>query len=141
MLHHSLELLPKVVTKFHLAQEIVLPVFFFSSLDYKAKNVPHTLDVRRALLYYANSTKLQVEKALFMCYWGPKKGRAASSQSFSRWVEDAIHFCYEVAGKPYPLEVKAHSKRAQGSSAAFHRRVLLVDICKALTWSTERTCL
>lgn len=129
--HPSLEFCPKAVSKFHLAWYIMLLVSF-PSPDSKTKKALHTLDVRSTLLYYTERTKpFWVDKALLICYCGPQKGRTASSQSLSRWAAAATCFCYETAGQPYLLEIKAHSMRVQGSSAAFHRRIPLVDFCKA----------
>lgn len=69
---------------------------------------------------------------------GPK-GKAAASQSLSWWVVATACPCYEAAGQW--LQMTAHSTRVQGSSAVLHRRVPLVDMCKAATWSVEDTFL
>lgn len=50
ILHPSPDFLPMIVSKFHLAQEIVLPVFPHG-LSSEAEKALNTLNVRRALYY------------------------------------------------------------------------------------------
>ena len=66
-------------------------------------------------------------------------GAPVSAQTFSRWVVSTIKLAYEIAHKPLPATVRAHSTRAMASSMAFLRGVNLADVCKAATWSTPFT--
>ncbi|XP_054846822.1 uncharacterized protein LOC129337273 isoform X2 [Eublepharis macularius] len=139
MLHTSMEFLPKVVSKFHLQQKVVLPSFFPTPSS-PGERALHTLDVKRALLFYLHRTKcFRKSPALFLCYSGPRKGSPASAQSISRWIVSTIKLCYQHAGVQCPLLVTAHSTRAQAASAAFLRGVPLRDVCQAATWSTADT--
>ncbi|XP_054826594.1 uncharacterized protein LOC129323855 [Eublepharis macularius] len=139
VLRTKVEFLPKVVSRFHLSQELVLPVFFPTPAS-EAEAALHSLDVRRAILFYLDRVKpFRIDSNLFICFAGPKKGNRASAQSISRWVVQAILTCYSAANLPCPLQVHAHSTRSQASSAALFRGVPLQDICRAATWASADT--
>ena len=70
---------------------------------------------------------------------GPRKGAPASSQSVSRWIVQLIHLAYQLAKKPLPEGLKAHSTRAVSTSTALFKGVQLQNICKAATWATPLT--
>lgn len=53
-----------------------------------AEKALHTLDAKRASL---TRIKPLHKKALFICYWGPKKSKSISMLSMFRWVVAAIH--------------------------------------------------
>lgn len=72
-------------------------------------------------------------------YWGPRKEKAAASQSLSWWVISAIHTAYRSVGILRPLGVRAHSSKTQGSMAAFYGRASLLEICRLVVWSSLDT--
>ncbi|KAG6939866.1 hypothetical protein G0U57_021849, partial [Chelydra serpentina] len=100
----------------------------------------HTLDVRRALAFYLDRTKsFRRSLQLFVASAERMKGQPVSTQRLSRWITLCIHTCYELAKVPSPPVVRAHSTRAQASSAAFVAHVPIQDICRAATWSSVHT--
>ncbi|XP_054826487.1 uncharacterized protein LOC129323798 [Eublepharis macularius] len=139
VLRTKVEFLPKVVSRFHLSQELILPVFF-PVQNSEAEKALHSLDVRRAILFYLDRVKsFRLDSNLFVCFAGQNKGKRATSQTISRWVVQTILTCYSAANLPCPLEVRAHSTRSQASSAALLRGVPLHDICRAATWASADT--
>ncbi|KAJ7322152.1 hypothetical protein JRQ81_018439 [Phrynocephalus forsythii] len=78
-------------------------------------------------------------KRLFICHHPVAAGRPVSSQRFARWIIQVITLAYEMANKPLPGPIKAHSTRAMSSSAAFLKGVPLENICQAATWTTPET--
>ena len=69
----------------------------------------------------------------------PHRGSHISSQTVSRWIVATVKLAYQLAKKPLPIGIKAHSMRALSTPAAFLRGVPLPDICKAATWATPST--
>ncbi|XP_040179243.1 uncharacterized protein LOC120913408 [Rana temporaria] len=129
--------LPKVVSKFHRTQDIVLPSFCSTSSSEVAS--PNSLDVRRCLLIYLEASKIfRKSDSLFVNFSGSKKGQKASKSSIARWIRMAIGKAYELQGKQAPF-VKAHSTRAVSSSWAERAGASPEEICKAATWSSYTT--
>lgn len=91
----SIQLLSKVVFRFHISQEIILPVFL-PLLESEIERLKHNLNVKRALLFY----------------WR-YKGKRTLSQTLFRRIANTIRECYDHAKLPCPLEVLAHSIRQQ----------------------------
>lgn len=56
-MHSHLALLPKVVSQFHMSQDIYLLVFFPNPHASTREQALHCLDVRRALAFYRERTK------------------------------------------------------------------------------------
>ena len=131
--------LPKVVSKFHLNQDLVLPSFFSEPSSAREKSL-HTLDVLRAVKIYLKATA-QVRKTdtLFILPEGPRCGQAASKSTISKWIRQVITQAYGLRGKVPPFKVKAHSTRAVGTSWAVHHQASMAQVCKAATWSSVHT--
>lgn len=55
------------------------------------------------------------------------------------WVSQCISSCYQLAGKPLPLNVKVHCTSEQVESSAYFRNVSLSENCKTDTWSNPLT--
>lgn len=122
--------LPKVVSQFHLNADIILPDFFPSPKTAQDRLL-HTLDVKRALLYYLERTKSTAAMhRLFLTYALHRRGLQVSSQRFSRWITATISLCYQLEGLPVPTRLTAHSTRAMASSHTFLDNVSLEDIIK-----------
>ncbi|XP_073427930.1 uncharacterized protein [Dendrobates tinctorius] len=131
--------LPKVVSKFHRAQEIILPSFCPNPGNKKEERL-HCLDVRRCILQYLEVTKpWRKQRALFVSYQGARKGLKASKQTIARWVREAIILAYSSAGRAVPEGLKAHSTRAMATSWAERVDASIDQICKAATWSSPST--
>ncbi|XP_077689409.1 uncharacterized protein LOC144274446 [Eretmochelys imbricata] len=128
--------LPKVVSQFHLGQDICLPVFFPKLHTDSSHRSLHTLDVRRALAFYLERTKpFRKSAQLFVAVAERMKGLPVLAQRISFWITSCIWACYELAGVP----VTAHSTRAQATSTAFLAQVPIQEICRAATWSSVHT--
>uniref|UniRef100_A0A8C4YQU8 Dedicator of cytokinesis 7 n=1 Tax=Gopherus evgoodei TaxID=1825980 RepID=A0A8C4YQU8_9SAUR len=79
--------LPKVVSAFHINQEIFLPVFFPKPHSSGREQQLHSLDVRRALAFYIERTKpFRKSPQLFVAVADRMKGLPISSQRISSWV-------------------------------------------------------
>lgn len=73
--------LPKVVSAFHVNQDIFLPVFFPKPHSSRREQQLHTLDVRRALAFYIERTKpFRRSPQLFVAVADRMKGMPVSSQ-------------------------------------------------------------
>ncbi|XP_042317564.1 uncharacterized protein LOC121927762 [Sceloporus undulatus] len=135
VLRTDITFLPKVVSAFHMCQDIVLPTLAPNPTT-DAERVLHTLDVRRALAFYLDRTKHSSRsERLFQCYSTPKKGLPVSAQRLSKWVSKTVALSYELLGKPCPDRVRSHATRAIAASSAFLSGIPLEDICKAAVWS------
>ncbi|KAM7164069.1 uncharacterized protein RBU57_008131 [Macrochelys suwanniensis] len=131
--------LPKVVSRFHMSQDIFLPVFFPKPHANSREQRLHSLDVRRALAFYIERTRpFHKMPQLFVTVAERMKGALVSSQRIFSWITACIHACYDLA-KVSPPVVTAHSIRAQASSAAFLANVPLQESCRAATWASVHT--
>lgn len=131
--------LPKVVSQFHLSADIILPDFFPTPSSDRERLL-HTLDVKRALLFYLDRTKATATShRLFLTYAPHHVGMPVSSQRFSKWISATIALCYELERVPVPGKLLAHSTRKMASSHAFFDNVSLEDICAAATWASPST--
>uniref|UniRef100_A0ABM5G4K6 Uncharacterized protein n=1 Tax=Pogona vitticeps TaxID=103695 RepID=A0ABM5G4K6_9SAUR len=139
VLHPDISFLPKVVSDFHVNQPLLLPTLF-SEPSSDVERTLHCLDVRRALSFYISRTKdFRKVQRLFLCYYGQRKGTAASTSTLSRWLVSTISLAYELQHKPLPENLRAHSTRAVATSTALLRGVDIPDICRAATWSSVST--
>ncbi|XP_078518308.1 uncharacterized protein LOC144782952 [Lissotriton helveticus] len=131
--------MPKVVSQFHINQTIELPVFF-PNPDSVADRALHTLDVKRALLYYIDRTKdFRKTKQLFVAFSPQHKGNPISKSGIARWIVKCIQICYQKAKRTLTVPPRAHSTRKLGASMAFLGNIPLEDICRAATWTTIHT--
>ncbi|CAJ0929552.1 unnamed protein product [Ranitomeya imitator] len=85
--------LPKVVSSFHINEDIVLPSFC-PAPTHRVEKALHTLDL------------------------GRRKGCAASKSTLARWIRATIQEAYRSMGMTVPAGIKAHSTRAVGASWA-----------------------
>ncbi|XP_078240665.1 uncharacterized protein LOC144586384 [Pogona vitticeps] len=139
VLFPDVSFLPKVVSEFHLNQPISLPTLF-SDPSSDIERMLHSLDVKRALSYYVSRTKdFRASHKLFLCYYGSRKGSAASSPALSRWLVSTVVLAYQLSKKDVPEGIRGHSTRSMATSTALLRGVDIPDICRAATWSKVST--
>ena len=139
VLRPDMRFLPKVVSNFHVNQDIVLPTFFPTPSS-PLESTLHTLDVRRALAFYKHRTlAIRKSQQLFVCYGQHCQGTPVSTQRLSNWLVQCITLAYQVAKLDPPTTIKGHSTRAIATSSAFQRGVAIPTICKAATWSQPST--
>uniref|UniRef100_A0ABM5GNR7 Core-binding (CB) domain-containing protein n=1 Tax=Pogona vitticeps TaxID=103695 RepID=A0ABM5GNR7_9SAUR len=139
VLFPDISFLPKVVSDFHLNQPISLPTLF-SDPSSDIERMLHSLDVKRALSYYISRTKdFRASPKLFLCYYGSRKGSAASAPALSRWLVSTVVLAYQLSKKDVPEGIRGHSTRSMATSTALLRGVDLPDICRAATWSKVST--
>ena len=73
---------------------------------------------------------------LLVCYGGPRKGQALSSEGLSTWLQRVIS---ASLGPGERDGVRAHSTRGVAASVALLRGVSVPDICRAARWGSART--
>ncbi|XDV14461.1 hypothetical protein PO909_014706 [Leuciscus waleckii] len=95
--------------------------------------------VRALRAYVSRSSVFRQTEQLFVSFSGHSKGLAASKQSLSRWIVDAIVLAYASKGMQCPLGVRAHSTRGMASSWAWSSGIALQDICMAAGWASPST--
>ncbi|XP_041420858.1 ATP-dependent DNA/RNA helicase DHX36 isoform X2 [Xenopus laevis] len=128
--------LPKVVSDFHLNQEITIPTFCPSHSNPKEKAL-HTLDPVRALKFYLHRVQdFRKVDSLLVIPSGPHQGGAATKSSISRWIKQAIHRAYVARGRTPPARLTAHSTRGMSTSWAFRNQASAEQLCKAATWTS-----
>ncbi|XP_077321991.1 uncharacterized protein LOC143955744 [Lithobates pipiens] len=131
--------LPKVVTKFHRTQEIVLPSFCGSPTNPKEVEFSQ-LDVRACVLQYLEMSKnIRKSDALFVLHAGKKLGSQASKNTIARWIKQAIVEAYKGMKMECPFSPMAHSTRALSTSWAERAGATPEQICRATTWSSYST--
>ncbi|XP_073413338.1 uncharacterized protein [Dendrobates tinctorius] len=131
--------LPKVSTKYHRAQEILLPTFFEDPSTPEEQKF-HTLDVRRTVLKYIERSRSWRQcRALFVSFQGHKKGYRVTKSTISRWIREAIRLAYSAKNENPPESIRAHSTRAMATSWAERGDVPIETICKAAIWSSPST--
>lgn len=133
------DFLPKVVTAFHLNQDIVVPSLCPLPKNPIEKRL-HNLDVVRAITSYLEETKdIRRSQALFIIPTGPNRGAKASKALIAKWIRSTIIRAYAVKGRASPLKVKAHSTRSLSTSWALQHQASAEQICKAATWASLHT--
>lgn len=132
--------LPKMHSSFQINEPIHLPTFSPKPHANTFESTMHTLDVRRALSFYLDRTKLfRTSPKLFVSIAERSRGTSISNQRLSNWIVGCIRLCYQLKNMTSPTSVRAHSTRSMLTSVAFLRYVSLTDICKADTWASEHT--
>ncbi|XP_077335146.1 uncharacterized protein LOC143980678 isoform X1 [Lithobates pipiens] len=133
--------LPKVASRFHRSQEVVLPSFCNNPQNEREISF-HCLDVRRCLLSYLEKVKeFRRSSHLLVNFSGQKKGQQASKASIARWIKHAIALAYEQSGNAVPRDLKAHSTRSLATSWAERAGASVEQICRAATWTSQNTFL
>lgn len=95
--------------------------------------------VRALKAYIGNTKRIRQSEQLFLCYGGPKKGRALSKQRLSHWIVDTISQAYGADNRPLPSGIRCHSTRSVATSWAAMRGVPLEDICASASWASSST--
>ncbi|XDV42657.1 hypothetical protein PO909_011277 [Leuciscus waleckii] len=95
--------------------------------------------VRALRAYVSRSSVFRQTEQLFVSFSGRSKGLAASKQSLSRWIVDAIALAYASKGMQCLLGVRAHSTRGMASSWAWSSGIALQEVCDAAGWSSPLT--
>ena len=92
----------------------------------------------RALQTYVHrASQWHKSEQLFVCYGGSNRGAAATMQTMSHWVRDAIALAYEARGQASPTGLRAHSTRGVVSSASLARGAPLQFVCDTAGWSSS----
>ncbi|CAJ0926027.1 unnamed protein product [Ranitomeya imitator] len=131
--------LPKVVSTFHLNEDIVLPSFFPAPTHPLERSL-NKLDLVRAVRIYLDRTSsFRKTDSFFVIPDGTRRGQPASKATIARWIRMAILEAYRVKNRVPPPGIKAHSTRAVGASWAVHHRASALQLCKAATWSSIHT--
>ncbi|XP_015279090.1 PREDICTED: adenylate kinase 9-like, partial [Gekko japonicus] len=82
----DISFLPKVVSEFHLQSEVFLPDFYPDPKSPEDR-LMHTLDVKRALLFYLSRTRpTRQTPKLFVSYAAPRVGTPITAQRLSKWI-------------------------------------------------------
>ncbi|XP_041434021.1 envoplakin-like [Xenopus laevis] len=88
------DFLPKVVSEYHINQDIVVPLLCPEPKN-SSESKLHTLDVVRALKIYLECTKsIRRVDALFIIPNGPKGGTRASKATIAKWICSTIVRAY-----------------------------------------------
>ncbi|KAE8576050.1 hypothetical protein XENTR_v10004031 [Xenopus tropicalis] len=136
VLRTVLSFLPKVVTKFHINQELTIPSFCPNPKSPKEVAL-HSLDAVRALKYYVHRTEeIRKSDALLVIPTGTRLGQPASKTTISRWLRETIRRAYISRGKQAPRLIRAHSTRSVSTSWVFRNQASAEQLCKAATWSS-----
>ncbi|CAJ0926420.1 unnamed protein product [Ranitomeya imitator] len=131
--------LPKVVSTFHLNEDIVLPSFCPAPTHPLERSL-NKLDLVRAVRIYLDRTSsFRKTDSFFVIPDGTRRGQPASKATIARWIRTAILEAYRVKNRVPPPGIKAHSTRAVGASWAVHHRASALQLCKAATWSSIHT--
>ena len=131
--------LPKVLPADHVVRPWSLAAFSPSG-EGLAAVLPNPLCPVRALGVYVSRTKaVRQTDQLFVCYGQAVRGRRLSQHRLSHWIVDAIQAAYQLAGRPLPGPVVAHSTRGMAASWAQVRGVPLADVCAAAGWASPLT--
>ncbi|XP_041432126.1 uncharacterized protein LOC121397925 isoform X1 [Xenopus laevis] len=132
-----LNFLPKVVSKFHINEPIVLPSFENLTAS-QEKDL--SLDVKRCLEIYIKRTEsFRKSRMLFIIPAGKRKGEQAAKSTLSSWIVKAISRSYKEQGNSLPKGARAHSARGVAASWAAEAGASSEDICRAATWVTPNT--
>lgn len=132
--------LPKVNSKFHINEPIVLPTFYPKPHISAEQARLHTLDARRTLAFYIDRTRsIRKTNNLFVSTADRSKGQPLSAQRISSIIVNCIKECYTLRSRPLLQNPTAHSTCAVAASTAFLKGVPLKDICRAATWSSNFT--
>lgn len=128
--------IPKINSKFHRAQELILPNFC-PSPSHRLEWTWHTLDVRRALrIYLKRTSSFRQSESLFISFQPSTLGLRVSSPIVGRWLRATIAAAYEAHSLPVPGRIMAHSTWSTATSAAWSTQASLEDICRVAMWAS-----
>ena len=127
---------PKVLGTPFRAQVITLSALPSSGSE---EGVNRLCPVRALRCYVTRSAAFRLSEQLFVSFGGRAKGRAASKQTLSRWIVDAIAAAYASKDLQCPLGIRAHSTRGMASSWAWSSGISIHDICMAAGWASPST--
>lgn len=128
--------MPKVNSRFHCTQEIVLPNFCPDPRHPLEKRW-HTLDVRRALrCYIKRPASFRKTEALLVSFLPSSMRQKVSSATVGRWLKACFSKAYELRGNPAPGGILPHSTRCAATFAAWATQASIDEICRAATWSS-----
>ncbi|XP_013917310.1 PREDICTED: uncharacterized protein LOC106545317, partial [Thamnophis sirtalis] len=96
--------IPKINTRFHRAQEVILPRFC-PRLSHAREHSWHTLDVRWALKVYLHRTSdFRQSETLFISFQPGSLGKKVTSTTVGRWLRACIASTYEGQSWVVPHE-------------------------------------
>lgn len=109
--------LPKVASKFHKGQDIILP-YFCTNPSREQEIKFHMLHVRRSVLHYLDKMKsFRKTDSLFILNSGAKKEHKASKHTIARWLREAIGQAYTLGGMQIPGGYKGTRYKISGRVA------------------------
>lgn len=129
---------PKVSLEHNINHEIHLSVFYPKPQASRKESSLHSLDVKRALVFYLDRTKpFHAFTRLFAPIAYRMKGQLISTQWLSQVAFGCIKTCFENA-EIHPLQgVTAPSTTAEFTSTALLKNVPIAEI--SATWSSAHT--
>ncbi|XP_064409347.1 uncharacterized protein LOC135354804 [Latimeria chalumnae] len=134
------QFLLKVVSEFHINQEIFLPVLFPGPHSCDGDEHLHRLNVKRFLQIYLDQTKdIRKSDQIFVSYGQGQLGLLLSKQRMSKRICECIQLCYDLEGIQLEGHLRAHSTRGVSASVANLQSVPVSEICQAATWSSVHT--
>ncbi|KAJ1090954.1 hypothetical protein NDU88_004082 [Pleurodeles waltl] len=136
MLRTNPKYIPKVPSSFHLNEPVILRTFFPNPNTITEKTL-HSLDIKRCLKFYLQSTK-QIRKSdqLLVSYSLGRQGAGVTKATIAQWISSTIQLCHTKSGRPLTRHPRAHSTRAVSTSSALFQGIALDKICQAATWKT-----
>ncbi|XP_026545234.1 uncharacterized protein LOC113426991 [Notechis scutatus] len=128
--------IPKINSRFHRAQELILPNFC-PNPTHNLERAWHTLDVHRALkIYMWRTHSIRKSEALFVSFQPGTMGLKVSPSTVGRWIRACIAKAYQSRSLPMPRGVMAHSTRSAATMATWATQAPIEEICRAATWSS-----
>ena len=132
--------LPKVMSEFHLSQEVELRSLSSAEVGQTAEQLLPMLCPVWALTEYIQRTQTtRKTDQLFTCIDCSCLGRPLSKSRLSHWIVDTIQKAYAISGVPVPSRIRAHMTCGVATSWALWRGASPATICAAATWSSQST--
>ncbi|XP_041437519.1 uncharacterized protein LOC108707890 isoform X1 [Xenopus laevis] len=127
--------IPKVPSRFHQQQELILPAFYPEPQNQQEEKL-HSLDVVRCLrIYLEKVATFRKTDYLLVTIGSNNSGNRAAKSTIARWLKQCIVTAYSLQSAPEPAP-KAHSIRGMAASWALRAQVSAEEICRAATWSS-----
>nr|XP_014348328.1 PREDICTED: uncharacterized protein LOC106704867 [Latimeria chalumnae] len=132
----------KVVSEFHINQEIFLPVLFPGPHSCDGDEHLHRLNIKCSLQIYLDRPKdIRKSDQIFVSYGQGRLGLLLFKQCMCRWICECIQLCYDLDGIQLEGRLTAHSTRGVSVSVANLQSVPVSENCRAVTWSSVHTFL